>query len=138
MEKILLIDGNSILNRAFYGLPLLSDEKGRYTNAVFGFLLVLLKTLESEKPTKLAVAFDRKAPTFRHQMFEEYKGTRSKMPEELVVQLPIIRDVLEKMNISYLEQDGIEADDILGTLACLAEKEGMQSIRLIHSPARQP
>ncbi|RRD93470.1 DNA polymerase I [Clostridiales bacterium COT073_COT-073] len=125
MEKLLLIDGNSILNRAFYGLPLLSDEKGRYTNAVFGFLLVLLKTLESEKPTKLAVAFDRKAPTFRHQMFEEYKGTRSKMPEELVMQLPIIREVLDKMNISYLEQDGIEADDILGTLADLAEKEKM-------------
>lgn len=126
MEKILLIDGNSILNRAFYGLPLLSDEKGRYTNAVFGFLLVLLKTMEAEKPTMLAVAFDRKAPTFRHKMYEEYKGTRNKMPEELVMQLPIIREVLDKMNIRYLEQDGIEADDILGSLANYAEKEGYE------------
>lgn len=125
MDKLLLIDGNSILNRAFYGLPLLSDEKGRYTNAVFGFLLVLIKTLESEKPNKLVVAFDRKAPTFRHKMYEEYKGTRSKMPEELVMQLPIIREVLDKMNITYMEKDGIEADDILGTLAREAEEAGM-------------
>lgn len=126
MEKVLLIDGNSILNRAFYGLPLLSDEKGRYTNAVFGFLLILLKTLEGEKPSKLAVAFDRKAPTFRHSMYPDYKATRSKMPEELVSQLPIIRQVLDTMNISYLDQDGIEADDILGTLAVAAEKAGYQ------------
>ncbi len=126
MKKILLMDGNSILNRAFYGLPLLSDEKGRYTNAVFGFLLVLLKTLEAEKPEALAVAFDRKAPTFRHELYQEYKGTRSRMPEELAAQLPIIREVLQKMNISFLEQDGLEADDILGTLARRAEEAGME------------
>ena len=125
MKKILLIDGNSILNRAFYALPLLSDEKGRYTNAVFGFLRVLLKTLETEKPDGLAVAFDRKAPTFRHQLYEAYKGTRAKMPEELAEQLPLMRQVLDKMNIAYLEQDGIEADDILGTLARRAEREGI-------------
>ncbi len=125
MEKILLIDGNSILNRAFYALPLLSDEKGRYTNAVYGFLRVLLKTLETEKPDGLAVAFDRKAPTFRHKLYEAYKGTRSKMPEELAEQLPLMREVLDKMNIAYLEQDGIEADDILGTLARRAEEAGM-------------
>ena len=125
MEKVLLIDGNSILNRAFYALPLLSDEKGRYTNAVYGFLRVLLKTMEAEKPDGLAVAFDRKAPTFRHKLYAEYKGTRHKMPEELVQQLPLMREVLDKMNIVYLEQDGIEADDILGTLAKQAEQAGM-------------
>lgn len=125
MEKVLLIDGNSILNRAFYALPLLSDEKGRYTNAVYGFLRVLLKTIDTEKPDGLAVAFDRKAPTFRHKLYEAYKGTRSKMPEELAEQLPLMREVLDKMNIAYLEQDGIEADDILGTVAKRAEQAGM-------------
>lgn len=124
--KILLVDGNSILNRGFYGLPLLTDKNGVYTNAVLGFLNILLKVMEDEKPDFLTVAFDVHAPTFRHKMYKEYKGTRKPMPEELKVQLPIIREVLSSMDINIVELEGFEADDLLGTLAKKSEREGLR------------
>lgn len=103
MSKILLVDGNSILNRGFYGLPLLTDKNGIYTNGVLGFLNIFLKVVEEEHPDYITVAFDVKAPTFRHKMFEAYKGTRKPMPEELRMQLPIIREVLSSMGIRIVE-----------------------------------
>jgi len=124
-KKLVLIDGHSILNRAFYGVPDLSNAKGLHTNAIFGFLNILFKILDEEKPDYLAVAFDVKAPTFRHEMFKEYKGTRKPMPDELREQVPVMKDVLRAMQVVILEQAGLEADDILGTLAKRAEKDGM-------------
>ena len=125
MEKLVLIDGHSILNRAFYGVPDLSNSAGLHTNAVFGFLNILFKIVEEEKPDYLTVAFDVKAPTFRHEMYKEYKGTRKPMPEELREQVPVMKDVLLAMGIKIMELPGFEADDILGTLAKRAEKQGM-------------
>ena len=125
MEKLVLIDGHSILNRAFYGVPDLSNSAGLHTNAVFGFLNILFKIMEEEKPDYLTVAFDVKAPTFRHEMYQEYKGTRKPMPEELREQVPVMKDVLSAMGIKIMELPGYEADDILGTLAKRAEKQGM-------------
>ncbi len=116
MKKVLLVDGHSIANRAFYGVPMLSNTQGIYTNAVYGFINILLKTIETEQPTHLAVAFDQKAPTFRHKMYEEYKGTRKGMPEELHAQIPLIQEFLRLAGIQVILQEGIEADDILGTL----------------------
>lgn len=124
-KKLVLIDGHSILNRAFYGVPDLTNAKGFHTNGVYGFLNILFRLLEEEKPDYLAVAFDVKAPTFRHEMFKEYKGTRKPMPEELRQQVPVLKDMLRAMRISILEQAGLEADDILGTLAKKADAEGM-------------
>ena len=109
-ERIVLIDGHSILNRAFYGLPDLTNAKGVHTNAVYGFLNILFKILEEEKPQYLAVAFDVKAPTFRHKMFEAYKGTRKPMPEELREQVPLLKEVLQAMGICIVEQPGLEAE----------------------------
>lgn len=125
-KKLVLIDGHSILNRAFYGVPDLSNAKGLHTNAIFGFLNILFKILEEEHPDYLAVAFDVHAPTFRHQMYEAYKGTRKPMPEELREQVPVMKEVLQAMGITIMEQAGLEADDILGTLAKKAEAEGME------------
>ena len=125
MSKIVLIDGNSILNRAFYGVPLLTNSQGIYTNAVYGFLNIVLKILEEEKPEYCTVAFDVKHPTFRHEVYKEYKGTRKPMPEELRAQVPLIKEVLSAMNFFIIEKPGYEADDILGTIARMAEKEGM-------------
>lgn len=125
MKKLVLIDGHSILNRAFYGVPDLSNAAGLHTNAIYGFLNIMFKILEEEKPDYLAVAFDVHAPTFRHQMYEDYKGTRKPMPEELRQQVPVMKDVLHAMNIVMMEQAGLEADDILGTLARKAERDGM-------------
>lgn len=124
-EKIVLIDGHSILNRAFYGVPLLSNAKGLHTNAVYGFLNILFKILEEERPEYLAVAFDVHAPTFRHEMYGAYKGTRKPMPEELREQVPVMKEVLRAMGVPICEQAGLEADDILGTLAKRSEKEGI-------------
>ena len=124
-EKIMLIDGNSIVNRAFYGVPLLTNKEGKYTNGVYGFLNILFKLMDEEKPDHLAVAFDLKAPTFRHKTFEGYKGTRKGMPEELREQMPLLKEVLQTMHISIFEQEGYEADDILGTLSALAEQNGV-------------
>lgn len=125
-RKLVLIDGHSILNRAFYGVPDLSNAQGLHTNAVYGFLNIMFKILEEEKPDYLAVAFDVHAPTFRHQMYEAYKGTRKPMPEELREQVPVMKDVLKAMGIVIMEQAGLEADDILGTLAKKAQKEGIE------------
>lgn len=124
-KKLVLIDGHSILNRAFYGVPDLSNASGLHTNAVYGFLNILFKLLEEEKPDYLAVAFDVKAPTFRHELYKEYKGTRKPMPDELREQVPVMKEVLHAMKICMVEQAGLEADDILGTLAKKAEKEGI-------------
>lgn len=133
MEKLLVIDGNSILNRAFYGIggsKMLQTADGTYTNAVYGFLAILFKQLEEENPEYLAVAFDVKAPTKRHEMYSEYKGTRKGMPDELAAQMPIIKKVLAAMNIAILEKPGYEADDILGTLSVWGEKQNLKVILL--------
>ena len=126
MGKILLIDGHSMLNRAFYGLPDLTNAEGLHTGAVYGFINIMLKTIEEEKPDCLAVAFDVHAPTFRHKRYEAYKGTRKPMPMELVQQVPLIQEVLGAMGIPIVTLEGYEADDILGTLAARSEKEGME------------
>lgn len=124
-EKIVLIDGHSILNRAFYGLPDLTNSEGLHTNAVYGFLNIMTKILEEEKPQYLTVAFDLHAPTFRHKMFDVYKGTRKPMPEELRQQVPVIKAVLQAMGITIISQEGYEADDLLGTIARRSEEKGM-------------
>ena len=126
-EKILLIDGHSILNRAFYGLPDLTNSEGKHTGAVYGFLNILFRTIEEEKPQYLTVAFDLKAPTFRHKMFEAYKGTRKPMPEELREQVPLIKEMLTAMGVNVVTKEGYEADDILGTLARKSEAAGMDA-----------
>ena len=125
MDKLLLIDGHSILNRAFYGVPPLTNHEGVHTNAVFGFINIMLKALEDEAADYAAVAFDLKAPTFRHKMYAEYKGTRKPMPAELHEQVPIIKEVLEAMEIPVITLEGYEADDILGTLAKRMQARGM-------------
>ena len=126
MEKVVLIDGHSILHRAFYGVPDLTAADGLHTNAIYGFLNILFKIVEEEKPDYLAVAFDVHAPTFRHLRYAAYKGTRKPMPEELKEQIPVMKEVLHAMQIATVEQAGLEADDILGTLAKKAEAEGKE------------
>lgn len=125
-EKLVLIDGHSIINRAFYGVPDLTNSEGFHTNGIYGFLNIMFKILEEENPDYLAVAFDRKEPTFRHKKYEAYKGTRKPMPEELREQVPVLQEVLKAMQIPVITQAGIEADDILGTLAVRAGKEGKE------------
>lgn len=130
-RKLIIIDGNSILNRAFYGLrgkQLLATSDGLYTNAVYGFLNILHKYIEEEKPEYLCVAFDMKAPTFRHKEFEGYKAARKGMPPELAVQVPVIKEVLDAMKIKRLEYEGFEADDIIGSISLCAEKSGMETV----------
>ena len=124
-EKIVLIDGHSILNRAFYGVPDLTNSEGLHTNAVYGFLNIMFKILDEEKPEYLTVTFDVHAPTFRHEMYADYKGTRKPMAEELRQQVPVIKDVLKAMNIEIIEQAGLEADDLLGTISRMCEDKGM-------------
>ena len=125
-EKIVLIDGHSILNRAFYGVPDLTNADGLHTNAVYGFLNIMFKILDQEKPEYLTVAFDVHAPTFRHEMFEEYKGTRKPMAEELRQQVPVIKEVLQAMGVKIVEKVGLEADDILGTISRMSERRGLE------------
>lgn len=125
-EKLLLIDGHSILHRAFYGLPNLTNSQGKHTGAVYGFLNILFHILEEEQPDYLTVAFDLPAPTFRHKIYEAYKGTRKPMPEELREQVPLMKEMLEAMGINIVEMEGYEADDLLGTLARKSEKQGME------------
>ncbi len=125
-DKIVLLDGHSILNRAFYGIPDLSNAEGLHTNAVYGFLNILFKILDEEQPQYLAVAFDLHAPTFRHKMYDQYKGTRKPMPQELREQVPVIQEVLAAMDIEIVTKEGYEADDILGTLGRKCEAEGME------------
>lgn len=124
-NKIVLIDGHSILNRAYYGVPDLTNSEGLHTNAIYGFLNILFKILEEEKPEYLTVAFDVHAPTFRHEMFAEYKGTRKPMMEELRQQVPVMKEVLKSMGVKIIEQAGLEADDLLGTLSKRCEAQGM-------------
>ncbi|MGF0034404.1 DNA polymerase I [Bariatricus sp. SGI.154] len=124
-DKIVLIDGHSILNRAFYGLPDLTNADGLHTNAIYGFLTIMFKILEEEKPDYLTVAFDVHAPTFRHKMYAEYKGTRKPMAEELRQQVPVIKEVLQAMGIKTIESAGLEADDLLGTLSRRCEGQGI-------------
>lgn len=124
MKKLLLIDGHSILNRAFYGLPDLSNSEGQHTNAILGFLNIMFKLMEEETPTHLCVAFDVHQPTFRHLKYEAYKGTRKPMPEELRQQVPVMKEVLQAMNVMTVEQGGFEADDIIGTLSRRGMQEG--------------
>ena len=124
-EKIVLIDGHSIINRAFYGVPDLTNKDGLHTNGIFGFVNILFKILEEEKPDYLTVAFDVKHPTFRHEMFAEYKGTRKGMPQELHEQVPVLKDLLSAMGIKIMELPGYEADDLLGTVAKRSEEKGM-------------
>lgn len=124
-KKIVLIDGHSILNRAFFGVPPLTNSEGLHTNAVYGFLNIMFKILDEEKPDYLTVAFDRSEPTFRHQMFDAYKGTRKPMVQELREQVPVMKEVLQAMGIKIVEMPGYEADDLLGTIAGMAEVQGM-------------
>ena len=132
-NKLMLVDGNSILNRAFYGLKgpggqILQTSRGEYTNAVYGFLNILNMYLETENPGYLCVAFDLKAPTFRHRQYDQYKATRTGMPEELASQVPLIKEVLGAMNILCLEREGYEADDLIGSVSLCAEKEGLDVV----------
>lgn len=123
LKKLLCIDGNSILNRQFYGIRPLSTKDGFPTNAIFGFVNVIARQLETLDPDYTAVAFDLKAPTFRHEMYGEYKAGRKPMPEELALQLPVAKELCEAMGLTVLSLAGYEADDILGTLASLAEAD---------------
>ena len=133
MEKLVVIDGNSILNRAFYGImgsKILMTADGTYTNAVYGFLAIMFKMMEEINPNYMVVAFDVKAPTKRHEMYKDYKGTRKGMPDELASQMPIIKEILKAMNIKVIEMAGYEADDILGTLSRYGESKGLE-VRLL-------
>ncbi len=125
MSKLVLIDGHSILNRAFFGVPELTNSEGLHTNAIYGFLNIMFKILDEESPDYLTVAFDVSAPTFRHEMYKEYKGTRKPMDDALREQVPVMKDVLRAMGIKVIEAPGFEADDLLGTLAFKAQKEGI-------------
>lgn len=126
MEKLLILDSNSLMNRAFYALPPLTTSEGISTSAIYGFMNMLLKMKEEIKPDYIVAAFDRKAPTFRHKEYSDYKAGRKKMPAELAMQFPIIKDILKNLAIEIYEIDGFEADDIIGTVANLCEKEGIE------------
>ena len=124
-KKLVLIDGHSILNRAYFGIPNLSNSKGLHTNAVYGFLNILFRILDEEQPDYLTVAFDVSAPTFRHKMYADYKGTRKPMDEELREQVPVMKEMLTAMGVKIVEKAGYEADDLLGTIAKRCEAQGM-------------
>jgi len=126
MKKLLIIDGNSIINRAFYGIKLLTNKHGLYTNAIYGFLNIMFKHLEELQPECVAVAFDLKAPTFRHKMYSEYKAQRKGMPQELAQQMPVMKEILDAMNITILEKEGYEADDIIGTVSRMCREQDME------------
>jgi len=127
-DKFVIIDGNSLAYRAFYALPVLSNSQGFITNAIYGFYKMLTKVIEDVKPTYLAVAFDKGKTVFRHQYFKEYKGTRKETPEELILQFPVLKDLLKAMKITFLELEGYEADDLIGTLVKMGEKEGLTNL----------
>src|SRR5699024_11160124 len=124
-EKLIIIDGSSLLHRAFYALPLLSTKDGIYTNGVLGFMTMLNKINEDYNPEYMCVAFDKKGPTFRHLEYELYKAQRDSTPNELSLQFPILKEILKSMNIYQMEMDQYEADDIAGTIARLGEEEGL-------------
>ena len=127
MERLVLIDGSSVLYRAFFALPPFINSKGLRTNAAYGFTMMLFKMLEDYKPDYIAVAFDVKAPTFRHKEYDAYKATRERMPDELASQIPIVNDILSALNIKTVEVPGFEADDILGTMSKVAEEQGYET-----------
>ena len=126
--KLLVLDGNSILNRAFYGIKLLTTKAGEYTNGIYGFLTMLNKLLEETSPDGVAIAFDQKGPTFRHKAYEGYKSNRKGMPEELAQQMPVLQELLRDLGYQIVSCQGWEADDILGTLSAQCEKEGAQCL----------
>lgn len=126
--KLMVIDGNSIVNRAFYGLPPLTNKKGIHTNAVYGFINILTKMIDMEQPDGICVAFDLKGPTFRHKKYSEYKAKRKPMPEELAEQMPLLKSVLDTMNIPRYELEGYEADDIIGTIASISSEKGVNTV----------
>ena len=113
MEKLVLIDGNSLLNRAYYATPVFTTRSGAPTNAIFGFVKLLFKLLDDEKPKYIIVAFDLKAPTFRHKMYEEYKATRKGMPDDLAAQVEPLKNLLSAMNVAVCSKEGFEADDVI-------------------------
>jgi DNA polymerase-1 len=125
-KSIMVIDGNSLMHRAFYALPMLTNKKGVITNAVYGFANMLLKLIEDYNPQYLGVAFDKKGPTFRHEVYNEYKATRKKTPEELIPQFDLLKDMLKVMGIANYEMEGFEADDILGNFARIAREEKLK------------
>lgn len=125
MEKLLIIDGNSIINRAFYAIRELTTADGLHTNGIYGFLNILLKTMEEEKPNFVVVAFDLKAPTFRHREYPLYKAQRKGMPEELAQQMPVLKELLTAMNVAYIEKEGFEADDLIGTVSTMCAQKGI-------------
>jgi len=125
-NKIMILDGNSLLFRAFYAMPPLKTKKGQYTNAVYGFLSMLYKLIDTYSPEYICTAFDPKKPTFRHEQYKDYKAGRAKAPDELIQQFKLIRDVLEVHNIKCIEIEGFEADDVAGTIACEAENKGAE------------
>ncbi len=127
-NKLMIFDGNSVLNRAFYGIRSLTNSEGLFTNAIYGFLTIYLKFIEEENPNYVCVAFDMRAPTFRHKEYEQYKAKRKQMPDELAVQLPVLKQVLEAMNIKLLQKEGYEADDIIGTISKLCEENDMNCV----------
>ena len=130
MDKLVLVDGNSIMNRAFYGImgsKMLMTKDGKYTNAVYGFLAILFKILEDIDPKYLVVAFDLKAPTARHKLYDGYKANRKGMPDELAEQMPIIKEILKAMNIDIVEMEGYEADDVLRNFIKICRKSRFRS-----------
>ncbi|MFP4661440.1 MAG: DNA polymerase I [Halanaerobiales bacterium] len=129
-DKLFLLDGHSLAHRAFYALPLLQNDDGEYTNAVFGFARMLFRLIDDENPDYLIVAFDKKGPTFRHEEYEDYKGTRKKMPDELSPQIPLIKKLLEGLKIPIIGKEGYEADDVIGTLAQIGEEKGLD-VRIV-------
>ena len=134
MGKLVLVDGNSIMNRAFYGImgsKMLTTKDGKYTNAVYGFLAILFKLLEDINPEYLVVSFDLKAPTARHKLYEGYKANRKGMPDELAEQMPIIKEILTAMNIDIVEMEGYEADDVLRYIILLWGKGRIRSNNFI-------
>ena len=128
MKKFLIVDGNSILNRAYYGVRILTNKDGLPTNAIYGMVTMLSRQIEAVKPDYMAVAFDLKAPTFRHKMYADYKAGRKPMPDELRVQFPYAKDVCRALGFTVIEKEGYEADDILGTLSKKAEEKGIKAV----------
>ena len=126
--KLLVIDGNSIVNRAFYGIKLLTTKDGRFTNGIYGFMNILLKLRDENSPDAVVAAFDLKAPTFRHKMYDGYKAGRKGMPDELAQQMPVLKELLSALGYKIIEKEGYEADDILGTMASLCRREGAECV----------
>ena len=126
MKKLLIVDGNSIINRAFYGIRLLTNKSGVFTNGIYGFLNILFKNIDEIEPDYVCVAFDLKAPTFRHKMYDGYKAQRKPMPKELAMQMPILKDVLSALNITMYEKEGYEADDIIGTISRICDEKNVE------------